>query len=117
MKITPLMTDGSTILELGSRLANARLEKNLTQAALADLASVSKRTVERLEAGSEVTQLAYFIRVCRALGFLERLDSLFPEATPGPMTLLKMHGRERRRASAEKPEDTSDNKWSWGDGK
>lgn len=48
MKITAHLTDESVLGELGARLASARLRRNLTQAALAEQAGVSKRTVERL---------------------------------------------------------------------
>jgi DNA-binding XRE family transcriptional regulator len=51
MKITPQFTDEGILRELGARLAGVRLGHNLTQAALAEQAGVSKRTVERLESG------------------------------------------------------------------
>ena len=48
MKITKQATDEAVLSELGGRLAQVRLERNLTQAQLAEQAGVSKRTVERL---------------------------------------------------------------------
>jgi transcriptional regulator with XRE-family HTH domain len=81
-------------------LAEARLAKNLTQAQLATQAGLSKRTVERLEAGRPGTQLAAFVRVCRVLELVEHLDNLIPAAAPSPIALLKLGGRKRRRASA-----------------
>ena len=85
--------------ELGERMARARLERNLTQAALAEQAGVSKRTVERLESGEVAMQLSGFVRVCRALGLVERLESFIPEPVPSPIAQLKLQGRTRRRAS------------------
>ena len=52
MKITKQATDEVILGELGGRLAKIRLDRNLTQAQLATQAGVSKRTVERLEAGA-----------------------------------------------------------------
>jgi transcriptional regulator with XRE-family HTH domain len=101
--------------ELGERLARIRLDRNLTQAQLATQAGVSKRTVERLEAGTVGTQLSGFIRVCRALAVIERFDLLVPEPVPSPIEQLKMAGRKRQRASTTKPAKLSDKKWQWGD--
>jgi len=52
MKIAAQLTAESILEELGGRLASVRLGRNLTQAALAEEAGVSKRTVERLESGA-----------------------------------------------------------------
>ena len=46
MKISRDLSDEAILREVGGRLAAARLARNLTQAALADAAGVSKRTVE-----------------------------------------------------------------------
>jgi len=101
--------------ELGGRLARVRLDRNLTQAELAEQAAVSKRTVERLESGAAATQLSGFLRVCRALGLLERFDTLVPESLPSPIAQLKLRGKQRRRASSAKTPDRPAKKWVWGD--
>jgi DNA-binding XRE family transcriptional regulator len=113
MKIVKLLADEAILRELGRRLAGVRMERNLTQAALAEQAGVSKRTVERLEAGEVATQLTSFLRVCRALDWLERFDSLLPESTPGPMAQLKKQGRQRQRATGPKATEPPP-KWTWG---
>lgn len=103
--------------ELGGRLARVRLDRNLTQAEVAEQAGVSKRTVERLESGAAATQLSGFLRVCRALGLLERFDALIPESLPSPIVQLKLRGKQRRRASSGRtPDRPSQKKWVWGDG-
>ena len=114
MKITKQATDDAVLAELGGRLARIRLERNLTQGQLAAQAGVSKRTVERLEAGAVATQLSGFIRVCRVLGVLERLDALVPEPVPSPIAQLKLRGRQRQRASVTKAAPASEKKWEWG---
>lgn len=116
MKISAQLTDVTVLEELGERLANARLGKNLTQAALADQAGVSKRTVERLESGAVATQLSGFLRVCRVLGLVEHFESLIPEAVASPMEQLKRQGVKRRRASVKKAVSAKPEKWTWGDG-
>ena len=51
MKITPELTDSAVLHELGERLSRRRIDAGLTQAELAHEAGVSKRSVERIEAG------------------------------------------------------------------
>ena len=115
MKITKQAIDEAILSELGGRLAQVRLERNLTQAQLAQQAGVSKRTVERLESGSVATQLSGFIRVCRVLDLVERFDLLVPEPVPSPIEQLKLRGRKRQRASAKRKTKAPSKKWQWGD--
>jgi transcriptional regulator with XRE-family HTH domain len=114
MKISDLLTDDAILAELGTRVARCRLERQLTQADLAEQAGVSKRTVERIEAGASA-QLASLIRVLRALAMLAALDRILPEAAPRPMDLLKRKGKARQRASSRRPSEGSNTPWSWDD--
>ncbi len=115
MKITAQMTDEAILRELGERLSGARLERNLTQAALAEQAGVSKRTMERLEKGEVATQLSGFLRVCRALGLLDRFGTLVPEPDASPIAQLKLAGRKRQRASGKNVAPGEPKKWVWGE--
>jgi len=114
MKIAPQLTDEAVLQELGGRLTRARINHNLTQAALAEQAGVSKRTVERLESGEVATQLSGFLRICRALGLLERFELLLPEPVASPMAQLKQAGRKRQRATGKKAAAAT-KKWTWGE--
>ncbi|MDX1396143.1 MAG: helix-turn-helix domain-containing protein [Gemmatimonadota bacterium] len=107
-----LPTDDAVLAELGARLSSARLSHDLTQAQLAREAGVSKRTVERLEAG-ESAQLTSFIRVLRALRLLDRFQELLPPERPAPMDLLRREGRTPRRASGRGA--SPDRPWTWGE--
>jgi transcriptional regulator with XRE-family HTH domain len=115
MELSKHVSAETVLSELGGRLARIRLDRNLTQAELAEQAGVSKRTVERLESGAAATQLSGFLRVCRALGLLERFDALVPEAQPSPIAQLKLRGKQRRRASSGKTPHPPVRKWTWGD--
>ena len=113
MKITDKVVDAVILRELGGRLARARLERNLKQADLARQAGVSKRTLERMEAGG-ATQLVNLVRVCGALGLIERFETLIPEPVISPVAQLKLQGKARKRAAsvaAAKPAG----KWTWAD--
>ena len=113
MKITNQAVDALILRELGERLARVRLERNLTQAALAEQAGVSKRTVERMEAGGP-TQLVNLVRVCRALNLLDRFETLIPEPLISPVMQLKLQGKQRKRATATLPVAPPP-KWEWSD--
>jgi transcriptional regulator with XRE-family HTH domain len=115
VKIDSKFTDDAILREMGERLAQVRLGRNLTQAALAEQAGVSKRTVERLEADAVATQLSGFVRICRVLGLLEGLDQLIPDATPGPIEQLKLKNRQRKRASGKNATTATPTQWKWGD--
>ncbi len=98
MKIEAHNSDDAVLTELGRRLANTRLERNIGQEELATEAGVSKSTVERLEAGKAV-KLQSFVRALRALDLLGELDRLVPKPLPSPIERLSAQGRRRKRAS------------------
>jgi transcriptional regulator with XRE-family HTH domain len=115
MKLAAALSDEAVLHELGARIAGARLERNLTQAVLAEQAGVGKRTVERLESGEGAALLSGFIRVCRVLGLLERLDALVPEPVPSPLAQLKLQGKKRKRASGKRAAPKPTKTWAWGE--
>lgn len=119
MKIQKSMSNRVVLTELGQRLKDHRLNAQLTQQSLASEAGVSKRTVERMEAGQS-TQFINIIAVCRVLNLLENLNSLIPEPGPSPMDMLKLQGKRRQRASSpdsSKPTDSNGGSatWTWSD--
>lgn len=115
MKIDTQLTDEAVLRELGQRIAALRLARNLTQAALAEEAGVSRRTIIRLESGAVAAQLSAFLRVCRVLGLLQQLDALVPEPAPSPLAQLELEGRKRQRASGKHVLQIAEKKWRWGD--
>ena len=114
VKIVKTLTDEAILRELGSRLAAARLDRNLTQIQLAEEAGVSKSTLQRLESGEVATQLSGFLRVCRVLDLLERFEALLPEPALSPIAQLKKQGRRRQRAKRSKESSAMAKQWTWG---
>lgn len=98
MKFSKTLGDGATLQELGDRLAQLRLARNLSQEALAAEAGLSLRTLTRLEAG-EPSQTVNLLRVLRVLGLLENLEAVVPPPTISPLQQLKLQGKTRKRAS------------------
>ncbi len=114
MKIEKTQSDEAVLQELGKRITRRRIDLQLTQAALAVESGLSKRTVERVEAGS-TAQMSSIIRILRVLDLMDGLNNLIPEAVPRPLELLKLKGKERQRASSKRRGKHSAGKWSWKD--
>jgi len=107
------MSDGAILNELGLRISRYRLNKNMTQDALAAEAGVSTPTIQRAESGASI-QLLKLIRILRALNLIENIESLAPELAVSPLQQLKMRGKIRQRASTPQ-EDDKEADWAWGD--
>lgn len=116
MRIEDKNTNAAILGEFGRRLARVRLECNYTQEALAIAAGVPKRTIERVETGHSI-QLSGLVRIFRALNLSQNLDQLIPPVAPSPIAQLKLQGKERRRASANKTPPTTSGSWTWADDK
>ena len=114
MPIQRLMSDEALLHEMGHRIARLRLEQNLSQAQLAEQAGISKRTLERLEAGAAATQLSLFLRVLRQLDLLERLELLLPEPQPSPLALLEQQQQATRQRASRRRISKPASSWSWG---
>ena len=114
MKITPILTDGAALAEIARRVQRARLDRQMTQAELAEAAGVARPTIERFEASGS-GQLTTLVRVLRALNLLDRLDVLLPEATIRPIEALKTRGEGRKRASRRRKPPAPAKSWTWGD--
>lgn len=112
MRISNELSDDAVMAEWGQRLQRHRLDRNVTQAQLAEEAGVSTPTVQRLEAGSSV-QLGSLLRVLRALGLLDQAEALVPPPGVRPMQLLEHDGKRRQRASGSRDEGP-DEPWTWG---
>jgi transcriptional regulator with XRE-family HTH domain len=107
------MSDATALGELGHRIAKCRLNRNMTQDALAAEAGVSTPTIQRIEYGRS-TQTANLVRVLRALGLLENLEALVPAPAASPLQQAKLRGKERRRASSPS-DDQPGQPWTWSD--
>ena len=94
------LSDKGIEQELGQRFRALRLQRNITQQALADATTLSLNTIKALESGHG--KLATVIAVLRELGALEQLDHFIPATTISPLQLVKLQGRTRERASGKR---------------
>jgi Predicted transcription factor, homolog of eukaryotic MBF1 len=83
--------------ELGERIKRARLNRNLTQKDVATQAGLSVKAVQSVESGTAT--LLSTVAVLQVLGVAEQLDLVLPEPELSPRQLMKLKGKERRRAT------------------
>jgi len=84
--------------ELGDRIKTARLNANLTQKALAKKAGVSLKAVTNGEKGKST--LESMIAILIALEITEQLNFFIPKQEISPVQLIKLKGKERKRAAS-----------------
>ena len=114
MKITNTLTDTAISTELARRVQRARLDHQLTQADLAQIAGLARPTIERFET-TGVAQLTTLVRILRALGLADRLDMLLSDVNIRPVEALKTYGAGRKRAYRPRGPETLAKPWTWGD--
>lgn len=93
-----IATDQAVLEELGRRLRQRRLDRNLSQHDVAGKAGVDRTTIGQLERDGRASLLT-LVQVLRALGALDELDAFLPAAGPSPLELARRQGRVRQRAS------------------
>lgn len=108
------MTDKAIAAEMGQRIEQLRLEKNMTQQQLADAIGLSRVSYRKLAAGE--AKFVNVIAVLRALDQLELLETFIPSTMFSPMEQLKMQGKRRQRASGSRVQadiDTPEQELDW----
>jgi len=116
MRLTDTLTDAAALQEIGRRLAKQRLAQSKSQEELAIECGLARRTIVNAETGNSV-QSTSLVRMLRALGLLEVLDTLLPEHSIKPMDVLKLKKKERKRVSRNRGDQQGKKKgeWQWGD--
>ncbi len=97
LEITPAYRTVSDLeTRLGENLRRLRLDRNLEQATLAERAGIGLRSLQRLELGKGSTTRT-LLRVLRALGREDWLNTVAPVPTINPLTMPRA-AQPRRRA-------------------
>lgn len=91
------MTDQAVAAEIGRRIDQVRLERNLTQQQLADAVGLSRVSYAKLVAGQG--KFINVIAVLRALDQMHLLEGFVPDVAFSPIEQLKLKGKQRRRAT------------------
>lgn len=96
---------------LGTRLKQARLNANLTQADLAERAGLSRKTVLYAEKGK--LTLENMVAILVALNMADQLNLFIPPQESSPLQLAKRKGQERQRASRSTEKSTPKDMPTW----
>jgi len=83
--------------QVGEHFRSLRLRANIQQVDLALRADVSLSAIKNLETGKGTT-LRTVVRVAKALGRTDWLDSLGPEISVSPLEMLKNRPQRQRAA-------------------
>jgi transcriptional regulator with XRE-family HTH domain len=81
--------------DLGHRLRQLRLARNLDQRTTAERAGISMRALGKLENGRGST-LGTLLRTLRALDYVKGIEVLAPQPTINPLTMLGTHTPPQR---------------------
>src|SRR5215470_482741 len=94
--------------ELGRRLQQLRLSRNLDQRTVAVKAGIARAALQNLEAGRG-SSIKTLVRTLKALNYLEGIELLAPEATINPLALLgtKRLPARARHSRKQRPEKQS----------
>ena len=99
--------------DLCKRIERLRLDRNMSQAKLAEQAGVARRTISRMENGEGVS-LNTLLRVMVALGVSDQVEQLVPLSEIQP--IARVSGKPpRKRASSPKTKEPPAGPWKWND--
>ena len=93
------MSDPAIVKELCGILKQVRLQQNITQGQLAEIAGLSRSAISKMETGKSTVELLTLIQVLRALQQLHLLDAWKVTATISPLLVAKLTTKGRLRAS------------------
>lgn len=105
------MSDNEIIRDIGRRIKQLRLNKNISQEALSERTGLHRVTLSKIEGGQKMSLLT-IIQVLRGLDELQRLDNIIPEERLSPLQLAKLQSRQRKRAS-KKTESLKEKEPEW----
>lgn len=102
-----ILSDPQVLEAIGQHIKARRLDRGLTQAALAKHAGISLPTMQRLE-GQGQAKVESLVRVLRSLRLLDALEAMLQTPPASPMTLATQQTKPKRlRVRGRKSPDTS----------
>jgi DNA-binding XRE family transcriptional regulator len=110
---TYALTNDAIMRQIGLKLKELRIEKNMKQKDLSETSGVSLFTISAVENG-KTTSMLTIIQLLRALEHLDYLDRFFQEQAISPIAYSKLlqnnKKRERVKTSAK---ETTNNESEW----
>lgn len=108
------LSDGQIQKKIGEKLKAVRLKQNITQDSLAEFSSISRSSVQKIEAG-EIGSFDTLLRVLRTLGMLDEIYHLCEETQMSPSEYFDMANslkkKERKRAVGSLKNNKEESEW------
>mgnify|MGYP003397589014 FL=1 len=108
------LSDSQIQKKIGEKIKSIRLKQNITQDSLAESASVSRSSVQKIEAG-EIKSFDTFLRVLRTLGMLDEIYHLCEEEQLSPSEYYDMVNsakkNKRKRAMGSINTNKEESEW------
>lgn len=106
------LSDPAIVKEIGKQLKQMRLNKNLTQAQVAEITGLDRVTISKVENGRAATLLT-FVQLLRAFDNLTLLNTFNSEPEISPMMVAEMQEKYRKRASPKKNNPNNNYQSEW----
>lgn len=97
-----VLGDREAMTTLGSRIRDARLARNLSQAHVASVVGISLPTYRKIESGDGTIEFRHVVRTLAVLGYVDAILALVPPVDPAITMKQLMSLPERKRASTSK---------------
>lgn len=108
------LSDAQIQKKIGEKLKAVRLKQNITQDSLAESSSISRSSVQKIEAG-EIGSFDTLLRILRTLGMLDEIYHLCEEAQMSPNEYFNMANslkkKERKRAVGSLKNNKEESEW------
>lgn len=108
------LSDAQIRKKIGEKIKATRLKQNITQDSLAEAASISRSSIQKLEAG-EIKSFDTFLRVLRTLGILDEIRQLSEEEQLSPREYYDMVNsamkNRRKRAKGGINKNREESEW------
>jgi len=95
------MADPEIVNEICQAVKQMRINKNISQQQIADIAGLDRTTISRMESGRAVNLLT-LVQVLRALDKLDILNVFKAEQVISPIKLMKEEEKKRKRVGKPK---------------
>ena len=106
------MSDAAILKQLGAFIKHTRIQQDVTQAHLAEMAGLNRWTISQIENGESVT-LTTLIQLLRALDVLYVLNPFEINNEISPIEYAKMQEKKRQRASSKRTDKDQKEELGW----
>ena len=109
------LTDKAILGQIGQKLKEARLERNLSQKDWAEASGLSMFSISQMENGHN-TSLLSLVMVLRALGRLDVLEELLQERPLSPVAIseyMKKHPKRKRARNTTENAPVTPSDFDW----